>query len=382
MAHSYNTRRSLFALGKNPTPIKRPPAEEEEGVDEEAPLPIQIATHVAAQTIRMKQQDKNFMYSGDEDNAKQLWKSILQSLRVTLRSAHPDYMVLLDTSQDLPPGQYFQTELLRHLYDVLYLITKGKAHGLITTDSMEALADGRLALVMINEVVSPVDQHRGRELTKAVANMQITADEPPAASMQKLVSMREELCVVSSEQLPNGQLAKDLLNALSFEFEVTRRTFRDDEAPGLHRVQREVTEEYNTIMNRRLGAGKKDQMHAFAAETRGIRFPDVRARQSNAKPQERKMRCFICDGEHGVQQCSWLPAVRDMVKNALTEGLPRPAAAAAAVGDVELLEGCEEGGEASGYYGDIAYGMAAAAGDSFAGCDSYEEEDWLQNVRT
>jgi hypothetical protein len=53
--------------------------------------------------------------------------------------------------------------------------------------------------------------------------------------MQNLVSMREELCVVSGEQLPNGHLVKDLLNALGFEFEVTRRTFRDDEAPNLQR---------------------------------------------------------------------------------------------------------------------------------------------------
>jgi hypothetical protein len=63
------------------------------------------------------------------------------------------------------------------LYDVLFLITKGKAHGLITTDSMEALSDGRLALVMINEVVSPFDHHRVRELTQAVAMMQISAKE-------------------------------------------------------------------------------------------------------------------------------------------------------------------------------------------------------------
>ena len=71
--------------------------------------------------------------------------------------------------RDLPSGQHFQPELLRHLYDVLFHITKGKAHDLIATDGMETLADGQLALVMIKEVVSPVDQHHAREFTQAVA---------------------------------------------------------------------------------------------------------------------------------------------------------------------------------------------------------------------
>jgi hypothetical protein len=106
-------------------------------------LSIQITTHEAARAVRMKQENKNFSFSGDEPQAKSMWKSILQSLRVALRSAPEDYMVLLDTSRDLPPGQYFQAELLRHLYDVLFLTNKGKVHGLITADSMEALADGR-----------------------------------------------------------------------------------------------------------------------------------------------------------------------------------------------------------------------------------------------
>ena len=301
----------MSALNKNPTPLKRPPTDDDEEEETgEEPLSILFSTHDAARAVRMKQESKNFSFSGDEPNAKSIWKSILQSLRVTLRSAHPDYIVLLDTSRDLPPGQYFQTDLLRHLYDVLYLITKGKAHGLITTDSMETLADGRLALVMINEVVSPFDQHRARELTQAVAMMQISAKEHPAAPMQNLVSMREELCVVSGEQLPDGQLAKDLLNALSFEFEVTRRMFRDDEAPGLHRVQREVTDEYNAIKNRQLGAEKEHQVHAFAAEDRTIRFPDARTRPPNARVQDwRPVKCFVCDGEHHVPDCSWLPAV-------------------------------------------------------------------------
>jgi hypothetical protein len=302
----------MSALNKNPTPLKRPPTdddEEEEGG--EKPLSILFSTHEAARAVRMKQENKNFSFSGDDEpNAKSIWKSILQSLRVTLRSAHPDYIVLLDTLRDLPPGQYFQTELLRHLYDVLYLITKGKAHGLIITDSMETLADERLALVMINEVVSPFDQHRVRELTQAVTMMQISAKEHPAAPMQNLVSMREELCVVSGEQLPNGQLAKDLLNALSFEFEVTRRMFRDDEALGLQRIQREVTNEYNVIKNRQLGAEKGHQMHAFATEDRTIRFPDARTRPPNARVQDwRPVKCFVCDGEHHVPDCSWLPAV-------------------------------------------------------------------------
>jgi hypothetical protein len=133
-----------------------------------------------------------------------MWKSILQSLRVALRSAHEDYIVLLDTSRDLPPGQNFQADLLRHLYNVLFLITKGKVHGLITTESMEALAGGRLALVMVDEVVSPFDHHRARELTQAVAMMQITAKEHPAAPMQNLVQMREDLCVVSGERCRMG----------------------------------------------------------------------------------------------------------------------------------------------------------------------------------
>jgi hypothetical protein len=70
------------------------------------------------------------MFSGDEPDAKKLWRSILQRYQVTVRSAHPDYSVLLDTSRDLPSGQYFQPELLRHPYDVLFLIRKGKAHDL------------------------------------------------------------------------------------------------------------------------------------------------------------------------------------------------------------------------------------------------------------
>jgi hypothetical protein len=241
---------------------------------------------------------------------------------------------------------------------VLYLITKGKAHGLITTDSMETLADGRLALVMINEVVSPFDQHRARELTQAVAMMQISAKEHPAAPMQNLVSMREELCVVSGEQLPDGQLAKDLLNALSFEFEVTRRMFRDDEAPGLHRVQREVTDEYNAIKNRQLGAGKEHQMHAFAAEDRTIRFPDARNRTPSARVQDRPVKCFVCDGAHYALKCSWLPAVRDMVKNALAEGLSRPAAAAA-VAEGELQIESDEDDECAD---DQAYAIAEMLG--------------------
>jgi hypothetical protein len=230
---------------------------------------------------------------------------------------------------------------------------------------------------MINEVVSPFDQHRARELTQAVAMMQISAKEHPAAPMQNLVSMREELCVVSGEQLRDGQLTKDLLNALSFEFEVTRRMFRDDEAPGLHRVQREVTDEYNAIKNRQLGAGKEHQMHAFAAEDRTIRFPDARTRTPSARVQDRPVKCFVCDGAHYALKCSWLPAVRDMVKNALAEGLSRPAAAAA-VAEGKLQIESDEDDECAD---DQAYAIAADAGDPYANT-GYEDEDWLHNIAT
>ena len=378
--HGYNTRRSLFALDKNPTPLKRQPIEEDEDEEEEGEksLPILVTTHDAARAVRMKQEDKHYMFSGDEKNAKAVWKSILQTLRVTLRTAHPDYVVILDTSRNLPPGQYFQPELLRHLYDVLNLITKGKAHGLITTDGMETIADGRLALVMINEVVSPFDQHRARELTQAVAMMEISAKEPPAAQMQHLVSMREELCVVSGDRLPDGQLVKDLLNAISYEFEVTRRVFRDVESPNLHHVQREITDEYNAIRNRQKYAGV-DNAVAFAAETRAIRFPETRNRvQGTGMQVQRPGTCFICDGSHHVNQCSWLPTVRDMVKKAMSgASLSHPNAAAV------VDEGAqEEGSEDHGCGDDTAFAIAAEAVDEHNRRDAYDEEDWLQSIAT
>jgi hypothetical protein len=62
--------------------------------------------------------------------------------------------------------------------------------------------------------------------------------------------LREELCLLSGVQLPDGQLVRDLLNTLGFELEVTHRLFRDDAALNLHHVQQEVTDEFNTIKNR------------------------------------------------------------------------------------------------------------------------------------
>ena len=57
--HGYNTRRSLFALDKNPTPLKRQPIEEDEDEEEEGEksLPILVTTHDAARAVRMKQED-------------------------------------------------------------------------------------------------------------------------------------------------------------------------------------------------------------------------------------------------------------------------------------------------------------------------------------
>jgi hypothetical protein len=91
-----------------------------------------------------------------------------------------------------------------------------------------------------------------------------------------------------------------------------------------------------------------------------------------------------------------------MVKHALVGDLSHPAAAAAAaaaaIDDGKLQEECDEGGE---YDNDVAYAIAADAGD--AGCRvpgmpdagtrmpgtimraiyaRYEDEDWLNNVAT
>jgi hypothetical protein len=87
--------------------------------------------------------------------------------------------------------------------------------------------------------------------------------------------------------------------------------------------------------------------------------------------------CFVCDGAHFVRHCSWLPTVQDMVKNALTGGLLRPTAAAAAVDDGKLQEVYDERDECF----DAACAMAAGAGDRYVDYE-HENEDWLQNVRT
>jgi len=196
--------------------------------------------------------------------------------------------------------------------------------------------------------------------------------------MQHLVSMREELCVVSGDRLPDGQLVKDLLNAISYEFEVTRRVFRDVESPNLHHVQREITDEYNAIRNRQKYAGV-DNAVAFAAETRAIRFPETRNRvQGTGKQVQRLGTCFICDGSHHVNQCSWLPTVRDMVKKAMS-GASLSHSNAAAVVD----EGAqEEGSEDHGCGDDTAFAIAAEAVDEHDRRDAYDEEDWLQSIAT
>jgi hypothetical protein len=54
-----------------------------------------------------------------------MFADILQSYRVAVCSAHSNYGVLLDMSRDLLPSKYFLLELLCHLYDVFFLVTKG-----------------------------------------------------------------------------------------------------------------------------------------------------------------------------------------------------------------------------------------------------------------
>jgi len=69
----------MSALNKNPTPLKRPPTDDDEEEETgEEPFSILFSTHDAARAVRMKQESKNFSFSGDEPNAKSIWKSILQ----------------------------------------------------------------------------------------------------------------------------------------------------------------------------------------------------------------------------------------------------------------------------------------------------------------
>jgi hypothetical protein len=74
--HGYNTRRSLLsALSKNPTPLKRPPAADDEEEDEhEGPLKLGMSTHEVVRAIRSRHQDELFMFSGDEQNASGEWR--------------------------------------------------------------------------------------------------------------------------------------------------------------------------------------------------------------------------------------------------------------------------------------------------------------------